>query len=147
LWHNTSKALIPLGKTPLASLKFAKGLFGKQDDPFVFMREVGHLIEIIPQGNPSLLKPNDQLKVLVKFKGKPLPNAELEITDDGVLTTEGQKKYQANRFGIAQVPVRMLGLNIVSVDYKHPNDGSLGRAFKALPVETVMMVATYAFRL
>jgi nickel transport protein len=147
IWHNTSRAMLPGGKTSLVSLKYAKGLFGKADDAMVYKREVGHLIELIPQSNPTNSKVGESITFMVKFKGKPLPNAEVEITDDSVLTVEGQKKYMTDRQGMARVPIRLAGLNVASVDYKHANDGSLGKAFKALPVESVMMVATFAFQL
>ncbi len=145
-FHNTSKAMLPEGKNSLLSLKFAKGLFGKTDDATVYQLPVGHLLEVIPLQNPILKKPNETLEVLVRFKGKPLADAEVEITDDSVLTTVGQAKYKTDAQGVAKIPIKLAGLNVVSVDYKHPNNGSLGKAFQAIPVSNVMMVATYAFR-
>jgi nickel transport protein len=146
LWHNSSKAMMPASKNSLLSLKYAKGLFGNTTDATVFQTSVGHLLELIPMRNPVTLKPSETLEVLVKFKGKPLANAEVEITDDKVLTTDGQPKYKTNSFGIASVPIRLAGLNVLSVDYKHLNNAGLGKEFQSLPVKTVMMVATYAFR-
>jgi nickel transport protein len=137
---------MPESKNSLLSLKFAKGLFGNPADAKVFQRPVGHLLELLPMQNPVTVKPSETLDVLVKFKGKPLINAEVEVTDEKVLTTVGQPKYKTNSRGIATVPIRLAGLNVLSVDYKHSNNGSLGKAFQALPVKDVMMVATYAFR-
>jgi nickel transport protein len=147
VWHNSSRAMMPEGKKPLLSLKFAKGLFGTTSDAKVFQRPVGHLLELIPMKNPVTVRPAETLEVLVKFKGKPLINAEVEVTDENVTTTVGQPKYKTNSRGVATVPIRIAGLNVVSVDYKHSNNAVLGKAFQSLPVKDVMMVATYAFRI
>jgi nickel transport protein len=147
VWHNSSKAMMPGSKNALLSLKFAKGLFGSSTDTTMFQRPVGHILELIPLKNPVIVKPSETIDVMVKFKGKPLANAEVELTDDNVTTTVGQAKYKTNSLGIATVPVRLAGLNVLSVDYKHPNNAILGKDFQSLPVKDVMMVATYAFRI
>ncbi len=145
-YYNTTKAMLPKATSTMAAIKFAKGLYGTPNDTGVWKREVGHLIELVPQRNPATVKPGEKLAVLVKYNGKPLRNASVEITDSATTTVEGQKKFPTNAAGIAEVPITHEGLNVVSIDYEHANDGSLGKAMKALPVEKVAMIATYAFQ-
>lgn len=40
-------------------------------------KQLGHALEIIPQRDPSELKPGDPLPVIVTFKGKPLADAQV----------------------------------------------------------------------
>ena len=146
VYHNASKAMVPQATSAVASIKYSKALFASVDDTTVYRREAKHLIELIPQRNPASVKVGETLAVLVKFNGKPLANAGVEITDAGVLTVEGQPKYTTSAAGIASVPVRQSGLNVVSVDFEVANNGALSKAMKALPVEKVLMVATYGFQ-
>ena len=143
---NSTRAMVPQGKSTMSAIKFAKGLYGTPDDKAVYKQEVGHLIELIPQRNPAVIKVGEKLAVLVKFNGKPLVNAGVEVTDSATKTTEGQPKFKTNAAGFADVPIERTGVNVVSVDYEKANDGSLGKAMKALPVEKVAMIATYAFQ-
>ena len=89
------------------------------------------LIELIPQKNPGQVKAGDTLPVLVKFAGKPLANAGVEVTDSATKSVEGQQKFMTNAAGVAEVPIRNSGLNVVSVDYEKKNDGSLGAAMRS----------------
>ena len=145
-YFNTSKAMLPQAKSAMAAIKFAKGLYATADDKTVYKQKVGHLIEIIPQRNPASVKAGEKLAVQVQFNGKPLANAGVEITDSATQTTEGQAKFKTNAAGIAEVPIERAGVNVVSVDFEKANDGSLGKAMKALPVDKVAMIATYAFQ-
>ena len=144
--YNTTKAMMPKATSTRAAIKFAKGLYATTDDTSVFKHEVHQLIELIPQKNPGQVKAGDTLPVLVKFAGKPLANAGVEVTDSTTKTVEGQQKFMTNAAGVAAVPIRNGGLNVVSVDYNRKNDGSLGAAMKKLPVDQVAMIATYAFQ-
>jgi nickel transport protein len=146
VFYNTSKAMLPRAITSMSAVKFAKGLFGSADDAGAYKREVGHLIEIIPQRNPATLKVGEKLTVLVKFNGKPLAKAGVELTDSATTAVEGQTKIGTDAAGLAQVPIARAGVNVVSVDYERANDGSMGKAVKALPVDKVVMIATYAFQ-
>lgn len=146
VYYNTTRAMVPKATSTMSAIKFAKGLYGTTDDTGMWKREVGHLIELVPQRNPATVKPGEKLAVLVKYNGKPLRNAGVEVTDSATKTVEGQTKYPTNAAGIAEVPITHDGLNVVSVDYEHANDGSLGKAMKALPVEKIAVIATYAFQ-
>lgn len=146
VFYNTTKAMMPEATSTRAAIKFAKGLYATPDDVSVFRHEAHQLIELIPQINPGQVKPGDTLPVLVKFAGKPLANAAVEVTDPTTQTVEGQEKFMTNASGVAQVPIRNSGLNVLSIDYDRKNDGSLGPQMKQLPVDRVAMIATYAFQ-
>lgn len=144
-YFNTSKAMLPQAKASVASIKFAKALYASTDDTTVWKRETKHLIEVIPQRNPATVKAGETLAVLVKFNGKPLAKAGVGLTDGATTASEEPKGFVTNAAGIAQVPIRQAGLNVIAVDHFQVNDGSLGPAMKALPVDSITMVATYAF--
>ena len=146
VYFNTTKAMMPEGKSTMSAIKFAKALYATPGDTSVYKREVNHLIELIPQTNPADVKAGGTLPVLVKFAGKPLANAGVEVTDSATKTVEGQEKYTTDASGIAQVPIRRGGLNVISVDYDQANDGSAVPGMKALPVDKIAMIATYAFQ-
>lgn len=146
VYFNSTRAMVPEARSTMSAIKFAKALFATPDDGAVYKREVHHLIELIPQTNPANIKSGDTLPVLVKFAGKPLPKAGVEVTDSATQSAEGQEKFMTDAAGIAQVPIKRAGLNVISVDYDKKNDGSLGKAMKALPVDKVAMIATYAFQ-
>ena len=112
------------------------------------MQPVGHLLEIIPQKNPLSLGKGESLPVLVRYNGKPLEGAGIEVTNLVDQIAEDKiERFKTDMNGIAQVPIRHKGLNVLAVDLDVPNDGALGDAAKTLPVKKIMMVATYAFRL
>lgn len=146
VYLNSTKAMVPDAKSTMSAIKFAKALYAVPGDTAVYKREVNHLIELIPQKNPADVKAGGTLPVLVKFAGKPLANAGVEVTDSTTKTVEGQAKFTTDASGIAQVPIKRVGLNVLSVDYDQANDGSLGTAMKALPVDKIAMIATYAFQ-
>jgi nickel transport protein len=146
VYFNTSKAMLPQATTSMAALKFAKGLYATSGDTAVFKREVNHLIELIPQRNPADVKPGQSLSVLVKFNGVPLANAGVELTDSATKTTKGQAKFTTDAQGMASVPIRRGGLNVISVDHEQPNNGTLGAPLSALPVDQIAVIATYAFQ-
>lgn len=146
VYRNTTKAMLPKATSTMSAIKFAKALYGTADDANVYKREVHHLVEIVPQKNPATVKPGETLPVLVKLAGKPLRGAGVEVTDAKTASAEGQAKFTTDASGIAQVPIRNAGLNVVSVDIDRRNDGSLGAAMKALPVDKIAMIATYAFQ-
>lgn len=146
VYFNTTKAMLPEATSTMSAIKFAKALYAAPGDTTVYKREAKHLIELIPQKNPADVKAGGTLPVLVMFAGKPLANAGVEVTDSATKTAEGQEKFTTDALGVAQVPIRRRGLNVVSVDYDQANDGSLGPAMKALPVDKIAMIATYAFQ-
>lgn len=146
VFRNASRFMIPEGTEPLASIKFAKALQASPGDDLLFKKEVGHLLELIPQRNPLALPPGSALPVLVRFNGQPLAGAGIEVSNlVDKIPEEKIVRYATDADGIARVTVRAKGLNVLAVDLQAPNDGRLGPHARALPVDKVMMVATYAF--
>jgi nickel transport protein len=143
-WRNASGLMVPNPKSTSLSVKFAKAYAGSAADTVAFRRRAGHLLEIVPQKNPLALRPGETLPVLVLFNGKPLPNAGIEVGDMVTKLDEDKiKRYTTGADGIAQLPLRAKGVHMFGVDVERPNDGSLGDAVKALPIDKVTMIATY----
>lgn len=145
-YFNTSKAMLPEGGSSMAAVKFAKALYGAAGDATVYKQPVGQLIELVPQSNPADAKAGARMKVLVLLNGQPLADAGVEVTDSATTSGEGQPTFKTDAAGIAEVPIRRAGLNVLSVDYETPNDGKVAPAMKQLPVDKIAMIATYAFQ-
>ena len=146
-YRNASKFMLPEGTDPMLAVKYAKGIVLRADDETLFGETLGHRLEIIPQKNPLKLGEGDALPVLVRFNGRPLAGAEVENSDLETKLPEDQiVRYQTNADGIAQVKLRR-GVNVLAIDHTVPNDGSLGDAARALPVDKGALIATYAFQL
>ena len=147
-FRNASPLMVRDARSSLWSLKFAKGLFGAAGDTTLYNRAVGHLLEIIPERNPASLKPGDELSVLVRFDGKPLAGARVELGDLVTKIDEDKiVRFTTDDAGLARVTIRKRGLQLLAVDLELPNDGSLGEAAKKLGVDKLLIVATYVFRL
>ena len=58
--------------------KFAKALVTVGASNAGYARPVGQTFEIVPQADPSTLKAGSMLPVIVLFRGKPIPNIQLE---------------------------------------------------------------------
>ena len=145
-WRNSSRFMSPQAKDVMASVKFAKSYGGTAKDPSVFSTKAGHLLELIPQVNPYTLKAGQTLPVLVLFNGQPLPEAKIEVSNlRDKLPEDKIPRHTTDSKGVAQVPLRASGINTLVVDLKKPKDKSFGPDALALPIENIMMVATYTF--
>ena len=145
-WRNASRFMLPQAKDVMASVKFAKSYVGTVKDGSVFSTKTGHLLELIPQANPYAVKPSQTLPVLVLYNGQPLVDAKVEVSNlKDKLPEDKIPRYSTDSNGIAQVRLRTIGVNTIAVDLKKPKDASLGPNAVALPVEAIMMVATYTF--
>ena len=145
-WRNTSRFMLPGAAGVMASIKFAKGYAGNVTDTVVYARKTGHLLELIPQKNPLSLREGEKLPVLLLLNGKPLAGQGIEVSNlKDKMAEDKIPRFTTDANGMAQVPVRPRGVNTLAVDLKRPNDGSFGSDAKALPVENIMMVATYTF--
>lgn len=145
-WRNSSRFMTPQAKEVMASVKFAKSYSGSAKDDSVFSTKAGHLLELIPQANPYGLKVGQTLPVLVLFNGQPLAQAKIEVSNlKDKLPEDKIPRYITDTKGVAQVPLRANGINTLAVDLKKPKDASFGPGGLALPVENILMVATYTF--
>lgn len=145
-WRNTSRFMTPSAKGVTLSVKFAKGLAAGAKDETLYKRQVGHLLELVPQKNPLALKPGETLPVLVLFDGKPLADAGIENSNlVDKLPEDKIPRYRTDASGMAQVPLHARGVNTLAVDLERPNDASLPGGAQAAPADKLLMVATYTF--
>jgi len=143
---NTTRVMLPEAEFVSNNLKFAKALLPSAADEGLYMRRVGHLLELVPQRNPATLKAGELLPVLVLFKGQPLAGAGIEVGNLFDAVPEDQiRRYTTDAQGIAQVTLRDKGVNMLGVDLERPNDGSLGEAAKKVGADKFVLVATYTF--
>jgi uncharacterized GH25 family protein len=79
-----------------------------------FREVAGFPLEIIPTGNPSVLKPGDRVDCELKFKGKPLSHTLVKIWSRLNRTTFLQNLYTEND-GTVKFPISTSGSWMVSV--------------------------------
>ena len=116
---NTSRVNNP--KTPMAShnLKYGKALVATGTAHGGFDRVVGQKLELIPMADPFALKVGDKLPVAVRFNGKPLVGAGVEIGDSVTAIPEEKiVRYRTDAKGVAQVPIGGAGWSVVGVDHE-----------------------------
>ena len=145
-WRNTSRFMMPSASKVMISTKFAKGYSGPATDTTTYAKNVGHLLELVPQKNPLSINGKELLPVLLLLNGKPLAGAGIEVSNlKDKIPEDKIPRFVTDEKGIAMVPLRSKGINTLAVDVKQANDGSFGPEAKAIPAETIMMVATYTF--
>ncbi len=145
-YRNTSRWLAPGTDETLVSLKYAKAWRAGTADAQGYRRTVGHLLELVPQRDPLTLKAGELLPVQVLLQGKPLAGAGVERSDLVTKLPEDRiTRYTTDAQGIALVPLRARGVHMLGVDLDRPNDGSLGEGARSLPVDKLLLVATYTF--
>lgn len=145
-WRNASRFMLPNATGGMASVKYAKAYRGNAKDNAIYKRPAGHLLELIPQTNPLTVAPGQMLAVQLLFNGKPLADAGIELSDLKTKMKEDEiERFKTDANGMANIPKLKRGVNMLAVDVKRPNDGSLGAEAKALPVADILMVATYTF--
>jgi uncharacterized GH25 family protein len=87
------------------------------------LRPIGLTLEIVPERHPYALGADRQLPVLVLFRGKPLENALIDLTDlgSGAEPTAGQRT-DANGRAVFEIPDR--GNWKINVIWGVPNSGN-----------------------
>jgi len=103
------------------SEKFSKALFtvgsagGK-----AFSGTLGHVLEIVPQQDPSRMKVGDVMTVKVLFRGKPLPSTNVSGVYVGFTDDPGTFAYSTstNKDGIAKIKLIHNGPWLVLVKQK-----------------------------
>lgn len=144
--RNTTRVMLPEAALVTNNLKFAKALVSPAEDTVVFRRTVGHLLELVPQRHPALVKEGEVLEVLVLFKGQPAAEVELEVSNlEDVLPADKAVRYRSDSRGIVRVKLFSKGINTLSALLEKPNDGSLGEASKGVGADKFVLAATYSF--
>ncbi|MBH5388586.1 DUF4198 domain-containing protein [Bradyrhizobium diversitatis] len=116
VYRNATRRLVPDAVEILWSGKFAKAITGA-DAPW---REVlGHDLELVPLSDPAKAKPGEPLKVKVLFRGKPLPDAEVERGDGKTAIAEKDiPKFKTDLDGIASIPIAKPGAHLLVIDHR-----------------------------
>ncbi|MGB5919309.1 DUF4198 domain-containing protein [Arcobacter sp.] len=92
----------------LKSIKYGKRYFDWSEK---FLQPIGMKIEVIPLIDPLKIKAGETLPILVIKDGKAFANASIETSDYENLN------IKTNEFGIANVPVKNKGLQIIAAVY------------------------------
>jgi uncharacterized GH25 family protein len=79
-------------------------------------KPLGLPVEIVPQVNPYELKKGDELEILVLFKGKPLPNAEIAWSYPG-RGEEFAGSTKTNKKGFASIPLIKAGPYVIRLTH------------------------------
>jgi uncharacterized GH25 family protein len=108
---NTTKLEAPDAASVTHNFKFGKALFTLGGRGKGYDRVVGHRLEIVPQTDPFALKPGDGFTVMVRFDGKPLSGAGVEI-GDGVTPVQEDVilRFKTDSRGMAKLPIEKTGL-------------------------------------
>ena len=132
-----SRRLVPEARSGLWSVKYAKAAFGPGAP---WLRVVGHTLEIVPVEVPGPTA--GAIRVRVLFRGAPLPGADLYYGDSGMEPERaGTPAYATDQDGIATVPIRKAGSQVLTVTQRVSPS-----ATPTLADEDVY-TATFAFRL
>jgi len=102
---------------------FAKAIFhaGKPGGT-AYKTVLGHIIEMIPQKDPCLLKTGDYLPIKVIFKGKPLAGEFIYATYVGFSTREEYPfATGTDGEGMARIKILRPGIWWLKVPYKEPH--------------------------
>lgn len=100
--------------------RYTKLLSGKLGE--LATRALGHVLEIVPETDPSELKAGDSLRVRVLFKGKPLPDAAVSAVYSGA-DLKGHQYPVATRTdanGMAELKLDRGGLWYARMIYMEP---------------------------
>lgn len=94
----------------LKSVKIGKTYLAWNEN---MIKPVGLKVEVIALSNPLASKVGDLLPVLVLKDGKPFKGAEFE-------TAKEDLEVKTNEFGIALIPIKDKGLNIIAAGTQEP---------------------------
>ncbi|GJE01714.1 DUF4198 domain-containing protein [Methylobacterium isbiliense] len=109
--RNTSRRMRPDAEAARWSMKFAKAAFGPSAP---WQRVVGHILEIVPLEVPGPTA--GALRVRVLFRGAPLAGAAL-VTGEGAMDAGQTPHYTTDQDGIATVPIRQAGAQLLTVTH------------------------------
>ncbi len=133
-WTSTRKGWVPLPKTSVKNV-IKGGKYFKSIKTFLtavspsdsFKKNFGYRIELIPQKNPTALKPGEELPLVALYNGKPLAGATLFGLFEGFNSKEHETfpiDKQTDEQGKATVKLDKPGTWLIGVKYQFntPND-------------------------
>lgn len=116
LYRNATRRLVPDSAESFWSGKFAKAISGPEAP---WQEVLGHDLELVPLSDPAAAKPGETLKIKVLFRGKPLPDAEVERGDGKTAVAEKDiPKFKTDGDGLAAVPIVKTGPHLLVIDHR-----------------------------
>jgi uncharacterized GH25 family protein len=132
-----SRRLVPDARSGQWSVKYAKAAFGPGAP---WLRVIGHILEIVPVEVPGPTA--GAIRVRVLFRGAPLPGADLYYGDSGMEPERaGTPAYATDQDGIATVPIRKAGSQVLTVTQ------TVSPSATPTLADEDVYTATFAFRL
>ena len=100
----------------LWSAKFAKAVTGA-DAPWSTV--IGHDLELVPLADPASVRPRENLRVRVLFRGQPLAGAEVERGDGLTPVKENElPRFKTDADGVATIPLPKGGPVLLAIDHR-----------------------------
>lgn len=113
-WLNVPRAAVAGATASGRYLKYATVVLDHLDGEAV---PAGLALEIVPLADPLAMVAGDELPVRVLFEGQPLAGAEVTVDYVG---DAGADPVIADAEGVARVPLRNNGLNVLAVSHTGP---------------------------
>ncbi len=127
-WTSTRKGWVPLPKNKVKNVikggKYFKSIktfltAGSPSDSF--KKHFGYRIELVPQKNPTALKPGEELPLVAFYKGKPLAGATLFGLFEGFNSKEHETfpiDEKTDEQGKATVKLNKAGTWLIGIKYQ-----------------------------
>lgn len=115
----TTLADYPAAADSAHYFKFSKALLRRGQSSRGFDRILGHRLELIPKVDPFVVANGASIPLEVRFEGKPLANATVEIGDDHSAGRSPEQKTDSH--GLVQVSVDHQGWYRLAVTYRAPS--------------------------
>lgn len=99
--------------------KFSKAYLAGKGESGLYLKPVGHRLEIVPSENPADIKKGEELKVQVLFDGKPI-KTDLYATFDGFSNSPNTYAYfsTTDKDGMGNVKVTSDGTWMIRVQHE-----------------------------
>ena len=133
-WSKTTDGFTPGRKSEFQNvlsggmyIKSTKTFFTVGTPSSCYQKSLGHIIEIIPQQNPSVLKTGMNLSVLIMFQNKPLENVPVFGIYEGYKPKDHSDqpvKTRTNKNGIATVKIDRSGKWIIYARHELKTPGN-----------------------
>lgn len=120
--ENVRKDAVEGALKGIYSAKYAKALVAVGGaGGGVYSRRIGHDLEIVPLADPCAMKPGDELKVCVYWKGKPFA-AEIQATYDGFSREKNRfaQTVKTDVEGVALIKLTHSGAWLIKADKRGP---------------------------
>jgi uncharacterized GH25 family protein len=115
----TTLADYPAAADSAHYFKYSKALLRHGQSSRGYNRILGHRLELIPKTDPFAVAVGASIPIEVRFQGKPLAGAIVEIGDDRSAGRSPEQKTDS--LGIVQVPINHRGWYRLAVTFRSPS--------------------------